>query len=89
MSSALRFIWVKNVYRQYYNWFKLSATSSPIVIYKIGMVYKNNVKPLVVQQVTQWLNKLISTVKNNVFNLLNKLYTHYPQSLLLEPIRIN
>ena len=89
MSNTLLFIWVKNVYRLSYNWFKLSVVLSPVNIKGVDIIYSNNVKMSVVQVFILFLNKSISTVKNSVYCLLINFYTHYPQSLLLRPLLNN
>jgi len=35
------------------------------------------------------LSTMISTYINAIYNLLNKSFTHYPQHLLLEPLKEN
>lgn len=86
MSNTLLFIWVKNVYRQSYNWFKQSVVLSPVNTKGVDIIYSNSVKISVVQLFILYLNKSISTTKNSIYNLLLNFYTHYPQSLLLRPL---
>ena len=82
------FSWVKNVYRRPYNWFKFSAISSPMCIFLNNITFLDDVKLPVVQLFMQFLNKFISTAKKSIYNLLICFYTHNPQHLLLEPLKI-
>lgn len=85
---SVNIAWVKNVYRQPYNWFKQCVVSSPICMYVNNNTNQGIVKLSVIQLFIQSLNKFISTVKNSVYNLLINSYTHNPQNLLLEPLKI-
>jgi len=58
--------------------FKLVAKPTNPVLKPI--VYRFNIPPL---------STKLSTYKNHLFNLLNKSFTHYPQYLLLEPLKEN
>jgi len=80
--------WVKNVYSRPYNWFKFSALSSPFYLLVNNTTYQDDVKLPVIQLFIQLLNKFISTVKNYIYNLLIYFYTHNPQHLLLERLKI-
>lgn len=46
-------------------------------------------KPIVYRFTIPLLSTELSTCKNRLFNLLNKSFTHYPQYLLLEPLKEN
>ena len=86
MPNTIFFIWVKNVYTQYYNWFKNSVTLYPINIVNYINGYINNVQLQVIQPVILFFNKFISTTKKTVFHLLFSFYKHNPQDLLLRPL---
>lgn len=46
-------------------------------------------KPIVYRFAVPLLSTELSTYQNRLFNLLNKSFTHYPQCLLLEPLKEN
>lgn len=87
MPKTRLFTWLKNVNKQCFNGSKISDISSPISPNTIITFFTNDVQPGLIRTSVHFLNQFISTPKPAISNPLNISYTHYPLSLLLEPLK--
>lgn len=89
MPNTILYAWVKNVNNLRTNGSKTSGTLSPTLPNTIYTQPRGNGKLSVIQFSIHLLTTQLSTMKIVILNLLFATYTYYPQSLLLEPLKIN
>ena len=77
--------WVKNVYSLSVTTGTTSGVLSPVWLTATTLTNHLVGKQPVVRPFVPQFFELFSTPKNRVFNLLNTIYTHNPQYLLIEP----
>ncbi len=82
MLKLLNKIWVKFVNKWRLNNSKTSD-KSPTVIQLIKKINNNCSKLININKNTNYPYTLLSTIKFNYLNLLNKSFTHHPQDLLI------
>ena len=85
MRKSVKYSWVKNV-----NSLSFNSGIKSVILPTVGSTFKQtsqitNVKPLVIRPFTHQFNQYFSTTKKSIYDLLNMIYTHNPQHLLLEP----
>ena len=77
--------WVKNVYSLSVTTGTTSGVLSPVQLLSTTATHAVVGKQPVVRPIVPQFYELFSTPINRVFNLLNTIYTHNPQYLLIEP----
>ena len=86
-SKSLIRAWVKNVNKLRVERGTNSVVLSPTRPNTTTTRPSTNGKLGVIRTSVRMFPQLLSTPKSIIFNLLNVVYTHYPQRLLLEPIK--
>ena len=87
MPKALHFAWVKNVYSLRTTHGTNSALVPTVINPAQKMTQINREQPTLIRPSVPQLTQHISTPKTTIYDLLNALYTHNPQYLLIERIK--
>ena len=89
MLKTLILAWVKNVNKLRVNSSKTGVFISPITANTITTQTSEDVQLPVMQDSIHRFSEQLSTLNLTTLYLSFSTYTHYPQGLLLEPLKIN